>query len=68
MASSNDPSRREETMPEYAFYCRLCKKPFSAVMTIAQHDHGVAPCPKCKQRRNVEKRLAAAYVVTRKKS
>jgi len=55
-------------MPEYAFYCRLCKKPFSAVMTIAQHDRGVAPCPKCKQRRNVEKRLAAAYVVTSKKS
>ena len=55
-------------MPDYAFYCRGCKKPFTAVMTIAQHDRGVAACPKCKQRKQVEKRLAVAYVVTAKKS
>ena len=55
-------------MPEYAFYCRACKKPFTAVMSLAQHDKGVAPCPKCKQRRQVEKRPAAAFVVTARKS
>ena len=55
-------------MPEYAFYCRACKKPFAAVMTVAQHDKGVAPCPRCRQRRRVQKRLAAAFVVTGRKS
>ncbi len=55
-------------MPEYAFYCRVCRKPFTAVMAVAQHDRGVAPCPRCKQRRTVEKRVAAAYVVTARKS
>jgi putative FmdB family regulatory protein len=55
-------------MPEYAFYCRACKKPFTAVMSLAQHDKGVASCPKCKQRRQVEKRPAAAFVVTARKS
>ncbi len=55
-------------MPEYAFYCRPCKKPFTAIMSIAQHDRGVAPCPRCKKRRDVEKRPAAAYVVTGRKS
>ncbi|HZY05716.1 MAG TPA: FmdB family zinc ribbon protein [Anaeromyxobacteraceae bacterium] len=55
-------------MPEYAFYCRACKKPFTALMTIAQHDRGVAACPRCKQRKAVEKRLAAAFVVTARKS
>jgi putative FmdB family regulatory protein len=55
-------------MPEYAFYCRACKKPFTAAMGMAQHDKGVAPCPRCKQRKPVEKRLAAAFVVTARKS
>ncbi|HVP67652.1 MAG TPA: FmdB family zinc ribbon protein [Anaeromyxobacteraceae bacterium] len=55
-------------MPEYAFYCRPCKKQFTAVMTIAAHDKGVAPCPKCGKKRDVEKRIAVAYVVTSKKS
>lgn len=58
----------EPAMPEYAFYCRACKKPFTAVQTLAQHDRGVAPCPRCKQRKAVEKRLAAAFVVTARKS
>lgn len=55
-------------MPEYAFYCRTCRKPFAAAMTVAAHDKGVAPCPKCKQRKQVEKRIAGVYVVTAKKS
>ena len=55
-------------MPEYAFYCRGCKKQFTAVMTIGAHDRGVAPCPKCGKKREVEKRIAVAYVVTSKKS
>ncbi|HEU4383433.1 MAG TPA: FmdB family zinc ribbon protein [Anaeromyxobacteraceae bacterium] len=55
-------------MPEYAYYCRDCKKPFTAIQSMAQHDRRVAPCPKCKQRKPVEKRLAAAFVVTARKS
>jgi putative FmdB family regulatory protein len=66
MLAPADPGRKP--MPEYAFYCRVCRKPFTAVMAVAQHDRGVAPCPRCKQRRTVEKRVAAAYVVTARKS
>jgi putative FmdB family regulatory protein len=55
-------------MPEYAFYCRPCRKSFTAIMTIAAHDRGVAPCPKCGKKKDVEKRIAAAFVVTSKKS
>jgi putative FmdB family regulatory protein len=55
-------------MPEYAFYCRTCKKSFTDFMTIAAHDKGVAPCPKCGKKKEVEKRIAATYVVTSKKS
>ena len=55
-------------MPEYAFYCRACKKPFTAAMRVAQHDRRVAPCPRCGQRKPVEKRLAVAFVVTARKS
>ena len=55
-------------MPEYAYYCRPCKKSFTAIMTMSAHDRGVAPCPKCGTKKDVEKRIAAAFVVTSKKS
>jgi len=51
-------------MPEYAFYCRACKKPFTTVMSIARHDRGVAPCPRCKQRTLT--RMMSAFAVTGK--
>ena len=62
------PPEGRRPMPEYAFYCRSCKKPFTALMSVASHDKGAAPCPKCGKKRDVEKRIAAAYVVTSKKS
>ncbi len=55
-------------MPEYAFYCKQCEKPFTAFMHVIEHDKKVAECPKCHQKRPVEKRLAPVNVFTPKKS
>jgi len=62
------PTENRPAMPEYVFYCSPCKKSFTAIMTVAAHDKGVSPCPKCGKKKDVEKRIAMAYVVTSKKS
>ncbi|MFZ5468819.1 MAG: FmdB family zinc ribbon protein [Myxococcota bacterium] len=55
-------------MPDYEFYCRKCKKTFSAHMSVAEHDQHAAPCPNCKQDEQVEKRISFVHVQTSKKS
>jgi len=55
-------------MPVYEFYCRRCKKPFTAVMHISEHDAHVAQCPACHRKKDVEKRLATFTAVTSRKS
>ncbi len=55
-------------MPLYEFYCRKCRKAFSASMSIAAHDRGVAACPKCGKKKDVEKRISTFTAVTSRKS
>ena len=54
-------------VPTYSFRCTECKKTFTLVMTIAEHEKGRFTCPKCKSRK-VEQQLAAFFAVTAKKS
>lgn len=55
-------------MPNYEFYCRKCKRLFSAFMGIREHDEKAAECPECHKATDVEKRLASVNVITSKKS
>ncbi len=55
-------------MPQYAYYCKQCEKPFLASMHVADHEKKTAECPKCHQRKKVEKRIAPVNVVTARKS
>jgi putative FmdB family regulatory protein len=53
-------------MPHYNFFCLACKKAFSKILTISEHEKG-GICPHCKSK-NIEQRWAAFYAVTSKKS
>jgi putative FmdB family regulatory protein len=56
-------------MPNYEYYCRTCKKSFSAHMSVREHDERTPECPEHHKAPEVEKRLATTvYVVTTKKS
>jgi len=57
----------EVVMPQYNFLCRACKKVFSKILTISEHEKNQIACPKCKSK-DVEQRWAAFYAVTSKKS
>jgi putative FmdB family regulatory protein len=57
----------EGVMPQYNFLCRACKKEFSKILTIAEHEKDKTACPHCKSK-DVEQRWAAFYAVTSKKS
>jgi len=50
------------TMPQYNFFCRACKKEFSRILTISEHEKGGIVCPHC-QSKDVEQRWAAFYAV-----
>jgi len=49
------------------FLCRACKKEFSKIQTLSEHEKGKIVCPHCKSK-DVEQRWAAFYAVTSKKS
>lgn len=57
-------------MPQYEFFCQACQKQFTKILTIAEYESekekGVK-CPHCGSEK-VERRWAAFYVVTSKKS
>jgi putative FmdB family regulatory protein len=57
----------EGAMPHYNFFCLACKKAFSKILTISEHEKGGIVCPHCKSK-NIEQRWAAFYAVTSKKS
>ena len=50
-------------MPQYNFLCRACKKEFSKILAISEHEKGGIVCPHCKSK-DVEQRWAAFYAVT----
>jgi putative FmdB family regulatory protein len=54
-------------MPQYNFLCRVCKKEFSTILTLSEHEKGKIVCPHCKSK-DVEQLWAAFYAVTSKKS
>jgi putative FmdB family regulatory protein len=55
-------------MPHYEFFCNSCKKTFSKLLTIADHERqGNIKCPNCGSHK-IEQRWAAFYAVTTKKS
>jgi putative FmdB family regulatory protein len=34
-------------MPQYEFYCHACKKKFSKILALADHEEGKVACPHC---------------------
>jgi putative FmdB family regulatory protein len=54
-------------MPNYEFFCNACKKTFSKILTIAEHDAEKTSCPHCGSQ-EVEQRWSAFSAVTSKKS
>lgn len=57
----------EGAVPQYNFLCRACKREFSKIMTLSEHEKGGTVCPHCKSK-DVEQRRAAFFAVTSKKS
>ncbi len=55
-------------MPVYDFYCRDCKKHFTAIMSVGEHDKQPAPCPTCGKTKAVSKELSSVTVHTTRKS
>lgn len=35
-------------MPTYDFRCKKCKKKFSTMLSLREHEKGKVNCPKCK--------------------
>jgi putative FmdB family regulatory protein len=60
-------SREEEPMPTYDYRCPACKKKFSLVLSIKDHDAGKAKCPKCGDKK-VEQQISLFQAKTSRKS
>lgn len=54
-------------MPTYEYLCRKCRKRFSLLMSMSEHDAKKIRCPKCKSTQ-VEQQFKSCFVVTSKKS
>jgi putative FmdB family regulatory protein len=54
-------------MPTYEYSCSECKKRFSLVMTIREHDKRRVKCPKCASQR-VTQAVQDFFATTSKKS
>ena len=54
-------------MPHYEFFCHACKKTFSKILTVAEHEKEKNICPHCGSK-NVEQRWSAFSAITAKKS
>lgn len=54
-------------MPTYEYRCEKCRKKFTLLMTVADHDRRRQKCPKCGSQR-VTQMLGAFYAQTSKKS
>jgi putative FmdB family regulatory protein len=55
-------------MPVYEYFCRKCKKSFTAEMHVAEHERDLPPCPECGSKDGVEKQMSAFSAVTSHKS
>lgn len=54
-------------MPLYDYECHGCGHRFSEMMSVGEHEERKPRCPKCDSK-DTEPLIAAAYVVTAKKS
>lgn len=54
-------------MPTYEYECRDCKKKFSLITSISEHDKTKASCPKCKSK-NVKQVISTFIAKTSRKS
>jgi putative FmdB family regulatory protein len=54
-------------MPHYEFFCHACKKTFSKILTVAEHEKEKIICPHCGSK-NVEQGWSAFSAITSKKS
>jgi len=54
-------------MPTYDYMCKKCKKKFSLVMRISEHDRKRVKCPKCSSTQ-VAQSVQSFFTTTSKKS
>ena len=54
-------------MPTYEFRCEKCRKRFSLMLSISEHEKTKFRCPKCKSTR-VKQEITSFQAVTSKKS
>jgi putative FmdB family regulatory protein len=54
-------------MPTYEFVCEKCKKRFSLILSISEHEKKKYACPKCNSKK-VRQQVTAFQTVTSKKS
>ena len=54
-------------MPSYEYACKACKKSFTLILTMSEHDKKRIACPKCKSK-TVEQQFGSFFTVTSKKS
>ena len=57
----------EIPMPHYEFFCHACKKTFSKILTVAEHEKEKIVCPRCGSK-SVEQGWSAFSAITSKKS
>jgi putative FmdB family regulatory protein len=68
LASSDRPSGRDKTMPDYEFRCEACKKEFTLRQTFQEHDRTQrVKCPHCGSPK-VTRTIGAVFAKTSKKS
>lgn len=56
-----------EAMPHYEYRCQECKKKFSLLLTVEEHERRRPKCPHCGSTK-IEQQWAAFFAVTGKKS
>lgn len=54
-------------MPQYEYFCEVCEKDFTKILTLHEYEEGKVFCPYCGSDR-VEQHATAFYAVTGKKS
>jgi putative FmdB family regulatory protein len=54
-------------MPHYEFFCLACKKTFSKILTVAEHEKEKIVCPHCGSK-SVEQGWSTFSAITSKKS
>ena len=54
-------------MPTYEFYCDVCKKTFTIILSISEYEKRKYSCPECKTKK-IKQQISSFQTVTSKKS